>query len=166
MIFISYRRDDDPAAAARVLDGLAKRLGKANLFMDVDNLLAGRRFDEELAKALTSCDVFIAILGARWMELLKAKRAARERDYVQEEIAGALRRKIIVIPVRVGREGHLLPLPLPEDLPTAISDLVLYQKHDITHENFARDVSLLADNIATVRRQLYPASKWLLTPAH
>jgi len=163
MIFISYRRDDDPAAAARVLDGLAKRFGKANMFMDVDNLLAGRRFDEELAKALTSCDVFIAILGARWMELLQTKRAARERDYVQEEIAGALRRNIIVIPVRVGREGRLLPLPLPEDLPPAISDLVLYQKHDITHENFARDVAVLADNIATVRRQLGPTSKWLLS---
>ena len=35
-IFISYRRDDDASAAARVSDGLALRFGKANLFIDVD----------------------------------------------------------------------------------------------------------------------------------
>ena len=52
-IFISYRRDDNPDAAARVRDGLAGKFGKANLFIDVDDLLAGQRFDEELAKALT-----------------------------------------------------------------------------------------------------------------
>ncbi len=56
-IFISYRRDDNPAAAARVRDGLAQKFGKSNLFMDVDNLIAGLRFDEELARALTACDV-------------------------------------------------------------------------------------------------------------
>ena len=54
-IFISYRRDDDPAAAARVCDGLARRFGKSNLFMDVDNLLAGQRFDEERNLAPPSC---------------------------------------------------------------------------------------------------------------
>ena len=42
-IFISYRRDDDPSAAARVRDGLAARFGKSELFIDVDNLLAGGR---------------------------------------------------------------------------------------------------------------------------
>jgi len=53
-IFISYRRDDDPSAAARVHDGLAQTFGHANLFIDVDNLLAGQRFDDELAKALAA----------------------------------------------------------------------------------------------------------------
>jgi len=32
-IFISYRREDDPSAAARVRDALAARFGKASLFM-------------------------------------------------------------------------------------------------------------------------------------
>src|SRR5215467_3636479 len=60
-IFISYRREDDPAAAARVRDALASKFGKANLFMDVDSLIAGQRFDDELRKALAVCDVLIAI---------------------------------------------------------------------------------------------------------
>jgi hypothetical protein len=37
--------------------------------MDVDNLKPGQRFDVELAKALDACDVFIAVIGPRWMEL-------------------------------------------------------------------------------------------------
>ena len=41
--------------------------------MDVDNLLAGQRFDIELAKALDACDVLIAIIGPRWMEQLKRR---------------------------------------------------------------------------------------------
>jgi hypothetical protein len=133
-IFISYRRDDDPSSAARVSDGLASRFGKANLFIDVDSLLAGQRFDEELAKALAACDVLIAIIGRRWMDLLKAKITSGERDYVREEIAAALQRRIVVIPARVGREAQLPPLPRAEDLPADIHDLVLYQKQDVTHE--------------------------------
>jgi hypothetical protein len=110
-IFVSYRRDDDPNGAARIRDALAARFGEASIFMDVDNLFAGQRFDEELAKALASCDVFLAIIGPRWMDLLKTKASGGDRDYVREEIAAALNRKIVVIPVRVGREGQLLPLP-------------------------------------------------------
>jgi len=137
-IFINYRRDDDAAGAARVRDGLASKFGKANLFIDVDNLFAGQRFDEELARALVTCDVLVAVIGRHWMDLLKAKIASGGRDHVREEIAAALQRRIVVIPVRVGREGQLPPLPRVEDLPPDISDLVLHQKHDVTHERFGR----------------------------
>ncbi|MGE0629435.1 MAG: toll/interleukin-1 receptor domain-containing protein, partial [Hyphomicrobiaceae bacterium] len=86
-IFISYRRDDVPGDARGLRDGLSSRFGKSSIFMDVDNLLAGQRFDEELARALASCDVFIAVIGPRWMEQLKAREGTGERDYVREEIA-------------------------------------------------------------------------------
>jgi hypothetical protein len=106
--------------------------------MDVDNLLAGQRFDEELAKALASCDVFLAIIGPRWLDLLTDKAASGERDYVREEIAAALDRKIVVIPVRVGREGTMPALPRAGELPEDIVDLVHYQKQDVAHERFGR----------------------------
>ena len=51
-IFVNYRRDDERAVAARVRDRLAATFGDANVFMDVDHLLAGQRFDQELEKAL------------------------------------------------------------------------------------------------------------------
>src|SRR5262245_16220087 len=117
-IFISYRREDDPSAAARVRDALAASFGKTNIFMDVDCLLAGQRFDDELSKALATCDVLIAIIGPRWMDMLKSKYVmSGSRDYVREEIAQALKRKIVVVPVRVGREGQLPPLPRAKHLP-------------------------------------------------
>jgi len=155
-IFISYRRDDDPSAAARVRDGLGRKFRQGNLFIDVDNLLPGQRFDEELAKALAVSDVLIAIIGPRWMELLKTKNASGARDHVREEIGGALRRKIIVVPVRVGLEGHLPDLPRAEDLPEDIRELALYQKHDVTHERFGRDMAELSDAIVSVRRSKRP----------
>ena len=120
--------------------------------MDVDNLLAGQRFDEELDRALAACDVLIAIIGPRWMELLKIKSASGQRDYVREEIRAALQRKIIVVPVRVGTESQLPPFPRAEDLPEDIRDLVLYQKYDLAYERFGRDIAGLSEAIMSVRR--------------
>ena len=155
-IFINYRRDDDPNGAARVRDGLVTKFGKANVFMDVDNLLAGQRFDEELAKALSQCDVLITIMGSRWMEQLKSRAVDSERDYVREEIAATLSNKLTVIPVRVGRDGRLTPLPRRDDLPEDIRDLVLHQKHDVTHERFGRDIAELVEAITFIRRSNRP----------
>jgi hypothetical protein len=150
-IFISYRRDDVPGDARGLRDGLAAKFGKSSIFMDVDNLLAGQRFDEELAKALASCDVFLAVIGPRWMEQLAARTASGERDYVREEIAAALKRRIVVIPVRVGREGQMPPLPRAADLPEDIRDLVLYQKQDVAHERFGRDIADLVEAVRAAR---------------
>src|SRR5262245_59897038 len=108
-IFVSYRRDDAAADARGLLDALAHKFGKSNVFLDVDNLLAGQRFDRELDKALARCDVLVAVIGSRWMELLTAKGSDGERDYVREEIAMALKRGIVVIPVRVGQQGRMPP---------------------------------------------------------
>ena len=151
-IFISYRRDDVAGDARGIRDGLAARFGRGSVFMDVDDLLAGQRFDEELAKALDACDVLIAVVGPRWMDLLRVKIASGELDYVRAEIDGALRRRIVVIPVRVGREGQMPPLPRPEVLPDDLRDLVLHQKHDVAHERFGRDMADLAEAIAAIRR--------------
>jgi hypothetical protein len=112
-----------------------------------------------LAKVqLRRCDVLIAAIGEHWMELLKAKVTNGERDHVREEIAAALQRRIVVIPVRVGREGQLPPLPRAGDLPSDISDLILYQKHDLTHERFGRDIAELVEAIKVVRRLNRPKS--------
>src|SRR5262245_36662609 len=124
-IFVNYRRDDDRSTAARIRDRLAATFGAANVFMDVDNLIAGQRFDKELEKALAETDVFLAVIGPRWLELLAERQRGGERDYVREEIAGALQRGILVIPVLIERT----PLPRADALPENILDLVLHQKH-------------------------------------
>src|SRR5262249_41131841 len=81
-IFVNYRRDDARDIAARIRDRLAAKFGDANIFMDVDNLLAGQRFDKEPQKALGETDVFLAVIGSRWLELLAERQGSGERDYV------------------------------------------------------------------------------------
>ena len=53
-IFVSYRRDDAPGDARSIYERLERSFGERNVFMDVDQLLAGQRFDRELDKALAS----------------------------------------------------------------------------------------------------------------
>lgn len=134
--------------AARMRDRLAGVFGAAHVFMDVDNLLAGQRFDKELEKALVQTDVFLAVIGPRWIDLFNQRRASGERDYVHEEISGALKRGIMVVPILI--EGT--PLPRADALPEDIRELVLHQKHAIGHEQFGRDVAGLADAIRLVRK--------------
>ncbi len=155
-IFISYRRDDVAGDARGLRDGLAAKFGQRNVFMDIDNLLPGQRFDRKLAEALSACDILIAVIGPRWMELLGAKTARGEPDYVRAEIGEALRRGIVVIPVRVGLDGRMPELPRRDDLPADIRDLVLHQKHDVVHEHFGRDLAALAKAIVAVRRDRRP----------
>lgn len=147
-IFVNYRRGDERAFAARIRDRLAQSFGDAGVFMDIDNLRAGQRFDRELAAALDKTDIFLAVIGPSWMDLYEHRRASAERDYVHEEIAAALSRGLTVIPVLI--EGARLPNA--ESLPKDISELVLHQKHDITHEYFGQNVKALIDAIRLERK--------------
>jgi TPR repeat protein len=149
-IFVNYRRGDVPGDARGVCDRLERAFGKANVFMDVDRLLAGQRFDRELDKALSQCNVLIAVIGPRWMESLSTHAREGDRDFVRDEIAAALSRDIVVIPVLIGRQGYMPSLPRKDDLPEDIRDLVLYQKHDIAHESFNRDADHLTAAIQSV----------------
>lgn len=146
-VFVNYRRDDARDMAARVRDRLAQTFGDANVFMDVDNLIAGQRFDRQLEKALAQTDVFLAVIGPRWLELLAKRQASGERDYVLEEISGALKRGVVVIPVLVERT----PLPRGDALPEGIREIVLHQTHDVVHARFGRDVTELVEAIQSAR---------------
>lgn len=159
-IFVSYRRDDAPGDARSIYERLGRSLSEGNVFMDVDQLLAGQRFDRELDKALAECDVLIAVIGARWMDLLSEHARHGKRDYVRDEIAAALQRDIIVIPVMMGREANMPPLPVAEDLPENIRDLVLYQKHNIAHESFGRDAAHLIAALQSLLRKRRGPRHW------
>lgn len=159
-IFISYRRDDAAADARSIRDRLARKFGESKVFMDVDNLFAGQRFDEELDKALSQSDVLVAIMGRRWVELLAAYRKAGGQDFVCAEVGGALKRSIPVIPVLVGREGQLPPLPRPDELPAELRDVLSFQKHNIAHETFGRDVDQLVAAIGNIVRARRTDAPW------
>jgi hypothetical protein len=116
--------------------------------MDVDHLVAGQVFEAELEKALAETDIFLTVIGPRWLELLVERQGSGARDYVREEIAAALQRGIVVIPVLIDRT----PLPRAEELPESIGGLVRHQQHVITHEQFGREVAALVEAIRFVRK--------------
>jgi phosphonate transport system permease protein len=152
-VFISYRRDDQPDAAARIRDGLAVRFGPRHVFIDIESLLPGGQFDEGLANALDRSDILLVIIGSRWEELIASRTAGGETDFVRKEIAGALERKLSIIPVRVGDQGQLPPLPRAESLPEDIRELVRYQTQDVTYQSMGRDITSLADAIVRLRQE-------------
>lgn len=144
-IFINYRRDDGAATARSVHERLTREYGENSVFMDVDSLFAGQRFDSELDAALDHCDVLIALIGPRWVDILNERTKEAKADYVQQEIARALDRSITVIPVCFdGAE-----LPASKDIPESIRPLVKYQRLLLMHERFGAD---MRDLIAAINR--------------
>jgi TIR domain len=126
-IFINYRRDDggkNSVNAINIADKLAQAFGKADVFIDVETLKPGANFPIILAKALAECKVMIVVIGPHWLDIRSDDNPNQRRlndpnDWVRMEIAEALKRKIIVIPVLIG--GAQMP-PKPE-LPVALRDL-------------------------------------------
>jgi hypothetical protein len=138
-IFVNYRREDAGAEAARIRDHLITVLGSDNVFMDIDDLKLGQRFDQELANALSASNVFLSVIGQHWYDILYARAQSGGHDYVREEIATALARGIVVVPVLIDRAT----LPQPEALPEDLRPLVFHQAYQIRHEHFGRDVDAL-----------------------
>lgn len=102
-IFISYRRDDSAASAGRLCDRLGQEFGADKVFMDVDDIPPGADFSAHIGAKIGACDAFLAVIGKRWL----SERLDDPRDLVSREIALALQRKILVIPVLV--EGAAMP---------------------------------------------------------
>ena len=69
-----------------------------------------------------SCDALLALIGEEWLNAQDAhgnRRIDNPGDYVRVEIAAALERKILVIPLLV--QDALMPSPL--ELPPQLSKL-------------------------------------------
>src|SRR5262249_62371162 len=96
-IFINYRRDDSIAVAGRLHDRLAQMFGRDNLFMDVDNIPAGRDFEDYLDGQVAACDAMLTVIGPNWLNAKDGngqRRILKPEDFVVLEIATAVGLKI------------------------------------------------------------------------
>lgn len=145
-VFISYRRDDSAYAAGRLYDRLSARFGEENIFMDVEGLDPGVDFFEALNKAVSACDVLIALIGKQWLEIKNEndqRRLDSPEDFVRIEISAALDRDIRVIPILV----HEARMPGSRDLPPTLRHLARLNAFEIRHDRFNADVDRLARSI-------------------
>lgn len=139
-IFISYRRDDSADAAGRIYDWLAANFRPENVFIDVDNIPPGVDFREHLAKSVQQCDILLALIGDEWLRDKQGRQRLDDpRDFVRIEIEAALRRKIVVIPVRL----HGAKMPGEAELPDALAELAFRNAIEIRHESFRQDLERL-----------------------
>ncbi|MFT5166142.1 MAG: hypothetical protein ACI8P3_001373 [Saprospiraceae bacterium] len=120
-IFISYRREDSPEAAGRIYDRLKSHFGEKQVFFDIDSIPPGIDFRQFISESVSKCDVLLVIIGDRWLakDNNGVSRLEDPSDFVRIEIEAALKRRIPVIPVPVGRAKE----PSKEELPSNIKDL-------------------------------------------
>ena len=111
LVFVSYRRIDSAAAAGRIYDRLTKEFGRKRVFMDVEGGIAqGADFPTEIARALTAASAVLVVIGRQWMTCTDAAGAPRisiNDDWVANEVASALDRNILVLPILV--DGARMP---------------------------------------------------------
>jgi len=148
-VFLSYRRDDSRELAERIYDRLVARLGKASVFKDIDSIPYGADFRRVLESALKEADVFLAVIGPKWLDISDdqgGRRLDAEDDYVRTEIEAALRRELLTIPLLV--EGA--NMPSPQTLPTSLRDFAFHQGTVVRNDpDFHRDMDRLMEQLAS-----------------
>ncbi|MGA8698735.1 MAG: toll/interleukin-1 receptor domain-containing protein [Xanthobacteraceae bacterium] len=149
-IFINYRREDSIAVAGRLQDRLAAMFGRDNLFMDVDNIPIGINFEEYLNNQVAQCDAMLSVIGPNWLDAkddTNQRRLDKPDDFVAIEIAAALARNILVIPVLVDGTH----MPKASELPASLKPFAFRNAIQLRNTNFGSDAEVL---IAKMREAL------------
>jgi hypothetical protein len=151
-VFISYRRDDTAGYARAIGDALGRQFGAERVFIDVDDIAAGQRFDEVIHQAVGGSRVLLVLIGRRWLGERSGQpaRIHDPADLVQREVASALASGMQVLPLLV--DGAAMPDPAL--LPASLQALTGRQALAIDNSRFAADLQRL---IETLRPLLDPA---------
>ena len=86
-IFLSYRREETDFPAGWLHDRLAAHFGRDQVFRDVDDIPLGASFPEVIAKAVASCDVLLALIGAQWVTITDEEGKRRLEEAKERKIA-------------------------------------------------------------------------------
>jgi hypothetical protein len=140
-IFISYRREDSAGSAGRIYDRLRHHFSAEDLFIDVDTVQPGVDFIVAIETAVRSCDVLIAIIGTRWLDVTDrhGRRIDNPDDLVRTEVLTALKSGIRVIPVLVNGAN----MPHSQDLPEPLRPLTRRAAVEVGHTRFDADMDFL-----------------------
>lgn len=151
-VFISYRRSDSRGSAGRIYDNLEDRLGRDQVFRDIDALEPGAEYEGAIEAFIGSCDAVVAVIGNEWLE---ARDEAGQRriddpaDLVRREIEAALVQGKLVIPVLV--EDAVMPKA--GELPGRLAGLAARNALPISDARWDYDVGRL---VQALERALAP----------
>ena len=161
-IVVNYRTADEPLAALLIDQALAKRIG-GRVFRDYSAIRPGQRYSSRIWTAIDECQIFVAVIGSRWLEKDDdgRRRIDDPADFVRREIAKALRRGIPVVPVLIGKAS----LPKPEDLPEDLRGLPAHQYRSVRIRGAEHEVEQLADELVALLDEEPSADEETGTPA-
>src|SRR5271165_5519330 len=109
-IYLSYRRMEAGGHAGRLVDYLSRHFGRGSVFRDIDTIRRGEDFAEAIESALNACDVVLVVIGNTWATSTGQdgrRRLDDPKDWVRLEVAAALRRNVLVVPVLI--DGARIP---------------------------------------------------------
>ena len=139
--------------AGRIYDRLTSRLGRENVFFDVDAIPPGRDFVDVLSERVGKCDALLAVIGKHWVASADGQNRRRlddPGDFVRIEIEAALQRNVPVIPVLV--DGA--PMPQAGELPDSLKKLTRRQAIEISLTRFDSDAERLTDALSQLEDEL------------
>lgn len=144
-IFINYRRDDSAGHAGRLFDRLAAHFGKDQVFMDIDYIEPGEDFVLTLDGALNSCEILLAVIGRHWLAGAggTTRRLDNPDDFVRLEVAAALRRGVLIIPVLVQGAS----MPRSDELPDELRTLSRRQAVEVRDLHWNADLQRLVNTL-------------------
>jgi hypothetical protein len=155
-VFINYRREDTVSDAQLLYDRFERKFGRENVFLDA-NIRLGMNWLEEIKSHIGSCRVFLALIGPRWIQIMRDR--GREaivqpaEDYVASEILRALRPNsgISVIPVFIRNRTPLEAGDLPRS--QSLRALVRREAAHVRQETLDQDIEFLIARIEEIARE-------------
>jgi serine/threonine protein kinase len=140
-IFICYRRDDTRWPARTLAEALRDRFGEHNVFMDVDTVRVGN-WRDQINHSLDASAVVVVLIGPKWIKELN--RRSGGEDEVRYEIAAAIRRGMLILPVTCGNAS----LPERAALPDDLAALIDHEAYQLGEDRYWRPtVKILIDDL-------------------
>jgi len=120
----------------------------SQVFMDIDGIAPGVDFVDAIDQAVSSCDVFLVVIGRSWATIADdegERRLDNPEDFIRLEIKTALDHDVRLIPVVVQHAA----MPRSDQLPEDIVRLVRHNALELSDLRWDFDVNRLIDAIET-----------------
>ena len=147
-VFISYRRADTRWAALALSYHINIAFPKIDLFHDISSIRPGADFIDAIEEAVGKCQVLLALVGPHWLTATNAKgerRLESPEDFVRFDIAEALKRDIVVLPVLIGGAQ----MPAADDLPTPLKRFPRRNGLNVNLQSSHRDFDAICETLET-----------------
>lgn len=163
-VFLSYRADDQPFAAAFFDHELTREFGEEAVFFASRSIPLGARWEETMFHAVSISDAVLVVIGPRWLTAVGEdgrRRLDDPKDFVRREVELGLALDKQVIPVHLERRHRLDADTLPESL-RALADK---QGTVVQFRNSRPDLARLVTQLRRQIPSLAPKAPAELRPA-